>query len=172
MGFIATIKNVFASNRNGTAVREYTVDGGGDDSITVDGYGTPGDDSPALPSDLIHCADGTGEGRANAAGFIDPGNELLAAPGERRLYSRDSAGGKKTQVWLKGDGSILIDTDANVTINNATIDPEGNIVSPGTITADNIIGNLSVKAAGKEVVGHDHDILSGSSSPGPTGPNN
>jgi hypothetical protein len=59
------------------------------------------------------------------------------------------------------NGGISLATNGTVTINGVTIDASGNMVVPSSLTLN-----------GKELDGHDHDINSGSSAPGPTGPNN
>lgn len=71
-----------------------------------------------------------------------------------------------------GNGSFELAAGGDFLVNGVTIDTSGNITSPATITGVNVAGSTSVKAAGKELAGHDHAITSGSSAPGPTGPNN
>lgn len=78
------------------------------------------------------------------------GSYELRANGSQR--SENSAG----HYELRADGTV--------DVNTATIDPGGNIVAT-SVSAPSIV------AAGKELAGHKHPIASGSSAPGPTGPN-
>jgi len=63
-------------------------------------------------------------------------------------------------------GYIELLANGTVDINGATINPAGDIETPTKVTAPSMIVD------GKELKDHDHNITSGSSSPGPTGPNN
>ena len=90
------------------------------------------------------------------------------------------------QFELRPDGSIRgqnanghyeLLANGTIDLNGVTIDTDGNINTAGNIDGADIeaSGELaapSVKAAGKELAGHKHNILSGSSAPGPTGANN
>lgn len=73
---------------------------------------------------------------------------------------------------VNGSGAFELQAGGDFVVNGVTIDTSGNITSPATITAPTVAANTSMTAAGKELAGHDHAINSGSSAPGPTGPNN
>jgi len=60
-----------------------------------------------------------------------------------------------------GNGSFELQGGGDFLVNGVTIDSSGNVTIPTSLTL-----------AGKEIAGHDHNITSGSSAPGPTGPNN
>ena len=68
-----------------------------------------------------------------------------------------------------GNGSFELQAGGDFVVNGVTIDTSGNVTSPATITAPNLVGSTSVQANGKELAGHDHPA---GSPPGNTGPNN
>lgn len=75
------------------------------------------------------------------------------------------------------NGFIELLANGTVNINGTTINPTGDVLSPTSVTAPAITGSASVSspsivASGKDLAAHDHPIIGGSSSPGPTGPNN
>jgi hypothetical protein len=69
-------------------------------------------------------------------------------------------------------GNVTVLASGVVNINGVTFSLTGDVSSPANISAATSVSAPSVKAAGKELAGHNHNITSGSSSPGPTGPNN
>ena len=66
------------------------------------------------------------------------------------------------------NGSFELQAGGDFVVNGVTIDTSGNITSPATVTAPNIDGTISVKAATKELAGHVHPA---GTPPGNTGPN-
>lgn len=107
-------------------------------------------------------ADG-GQRHENANGSID-----LAADGSSTLVSPSGMFELKadgTVAGTNGSGDFELQAGGTMDMNGATIDPGGNIVAT-SVSAPSIV------ADGKELAGHDHAILGGSSAPGPTGPNN
>lgn len=105
----------------------------------------------------------------------DDNIEPITEPGEKRIYSTDSDGNLKASFYLKNDGSVTLENDngfielkanGDVDINGFIIKANGDSSSPTSISAPSIVAN------GKELAEHDHPITSGSSAPGPTGPNN
>lgn len=179
MGLIGFIKSLTrATRQDGTKVDEYVVDLGGDEFLTAEHFGPAGDDSPARTDDRVAIYGITGRGRAVCLGFIDANNEQLAQQGERRLYSRDGAGDRVAQVWLKGNGSVRTENasgyyelkpDGTVDANGTTIAPNGDITCPGKVTAQEIVAP-SIKVNGKELNNHSHPgVTPGGAN---TGPNN
>jgi hypothetical protein len=73
-------------------------------------------------------------------------------------------------IWLKNDGTAEI-TVPKIFINGDIVH-NGDQTTTGTINADTSVTSPSIIADGKELTGHNHGILSGSSAPGPTGDNN
>lgn len=68
-----------------------------------------------------------------------------------------------------GSGLFQLQAGGDFLVNGVTIDTSGNITSPATITAPNLVANTSVQAAGKELAGHNHPA---GTPPGNTGSNN
>lgn len=154
------------------------VDLGGGDNITAKHTAPAGDDSQPLPGDRPMLVPGAAEGSQNVGGYVDDKNPLIAAAGEKRLYSRDADGNIKAVFWLKNDGQVIlmndlgmlvIGTDGTITANGATIDVAGNIICTtltttgitvtgvaGTVSAAVMSITTSLVAAGKQLVGHSH----------------
>lgn len=194
MGLMAKLISFARTVRNGANVSDVKSDPGGRAVQTSEHFSTPGTDAHPLPGDFVLLASIQGTGRYGAAGYVDPKNQQLAESGEHRTYARDANGDQIAQVWLKNDGTILIEANNGaiswelkpdktgrldngsgfielkasgvLDLNGLTISPAGEAVSPVGFSGP------SIKAAGKELGGHDHPINSGSSAPGPTGPNN
>ena len=118
-------------------------DGGGGANTTAKHFGAPGDDAFPLQSDYVATIPVQGSGRRAAVGYVDPLNIPVALDGDRRIYSRDPTDGTtKAQVWIKSDGTIIVDNGSGslaiepagtVTINGVTIDTNGNISTAGNI---------------------------------------
>lgn len=113
--------------------------------VTAEHYAPPGVDAPPLEGDTAAHIPGTGSGRLAVVGYMDTANEGVAAPGEFRVYSRSSAGEVMAYVWLQGDGtvdvrvgddgaSLTLKPSGDVVINGVTIDPSGNVSTPGDVT--------------------------------------
>jgi hypothetical protein len=172
VGFIGKLKNYFNSSKNGDAVSEAIVDIGGGENITAEHFEDAGSDSQPLDTDWLAILSIKRSGGGVAVGVVDPKNAKKAAPGEKRFYSRDSGGAEVASIWLKADGSVLIENESGsielgsdgsfqaendagsfgldvagiFNVNNLlTIDTAGNLVTPGTITASNVLaGALSI----------------------------
>lgn len=102
----------------------------------------------------------------------DNGSVVLRPDGGTVTTTPESTFDAAADGSIKGDngnGSFELAAGGDFLVNSVTIDTSGNITSPATITAPNVVGNTSVQAAGKELAGHDHPA---GSPPGNTGPNN
>ncbi len=199
MGGIGRLLSFLRTSRNGAKVSDVKLDRGGGANITCEHFAGAGDDSFPLTTDYPFTADQPRGGGEAVVGYLDPINTPKAQEGDRRIYGRDAAtGAAVVEVWLKSDGTALtsnaagsfvlrpdgsikgsnsngsfeLQSGGDFVVNGVTIDTAGNITSPATVTAPNLAGSASVKAASKELGGHDHNINSGSSAPGPTGTNN
>ena len=181
MGLIAFLKSFTRTEQNGAKVSDVKIDIGGGDIATAEHFSTPGDDSAPLPGDYTISVNIERAGGRVIVGYLDPKNDQKAGLGEKRIYSRKADGSNAVDLWLKADGSVILanelgsftlQSNGECVINNVTIDPSGNISTLGTISAASLEATNSLKVDNKEVKDHDHDILSGSSAPGPTGPNN
>jgi hypothetical protein len=123
---------------------DVVCDPGGDQNVTAPHFADAGDDSCPLPGDFVALEQSSGTGVEQAVGYADVDNAGKAAPGEKRIYARDARGAVKVELWLKGDGAIVVDNGAgklelapggDVTINGVTIDKSGNVSAPGDVTA-------------------------------------
>ncbi len=198
MGRLAKILSFIRVTRNGAKVSDVKVDPGGGANVTVEHFAPPGDDSFPLNSDYVATMEIPRTGGEVAVGYVDPLNTPKANQGDKRVYARDAdTGAVVVEVWLKNDGTAVVSNDEGIftlapsgsikgdngsgsfelqaggdfIVNGVTIDTSGNITSPATITGVTVTAP-SMQTGGKELAGHDHNILSGSSAPGPTGSNN
>lgn len=144
MGLIAKLLSFTRTKVDGAHVSDVKIDPGGGANITAQHFGCPGDDSAPLPNDFVATTGAPGSGTEQVTGYIDPKNEPKAAAGEKRIYSRDSDGAVVAVVWLKNDGTVVIEngngsiemaSGGDVTINGVTIDTGGNVSAPGEVTA-------------------------------------
>lgn len=164
MGLIADILNFARVNINGRDYSESTVNPGGGANITIVHYADPGDDSSPLPGDKVAGMPTQRSGSAIAVAYLDLKNLMKAQPGDKRIYSRDSAGNQVAEVWLKNNGDIIVDNGegifsvladgtisgvnqngsfalvpgGNFVVNGVTIDTGGNITTLGDVTANEV----------------------------------
>jgi hypothetical protein len=92
------------------------------ENVLAELFGPAGDDSPPLPDDMGFFSDNSQTGGRSCLGSIDQVNEPEAAPGERRLYARDSNGNPIVVVWLKGDGTLELNGDADNAVRYAALE--------------------------------------------------
>ena len=109
------------------------------------------DDSPPLPDDRCLVVNVVGTGARVVIGTRPAEASSNAAPGERRLYSRNSSGAQAAEIWLHNDGKITMN-------NGLTIEADGTILAP-----DIKLGVLQLS-----ILNHIHSTPSGPSGP-PTG---
>lgn len=108
MGLIAGIKEFTRAVRRGAKVNDIKLDTGGGFIRTGEMFGPVGDDAQPLPTDQPILIRSVGSGRYAVIGFLDPINAGETEPGERRIYSRSSAGAVTGYVWFKTDGTVGI----------------------------------------------------------------
>ena len=77
-------------------------------------YGPSGDDSPPLPEDRVIIIQVDGEGKYITSGVLCKSQG--AEPGEKKLYSRDSSGDAQAVIYLKSDGTIEINGNADFAV--------------------------------------------------------
>lgn len=133
MGLIAKITEISSGE-----ITEVSADLGGNNIVTAEHVSSPGDDSQPLPTDYVALSAAAGTGRKTAVGYWDAKNAGIAGPGEKRIYSRNSAGEIQAEAYLKNDGSVeLKNSRADI-----TLDPSGKI----TIHSSN--GEVEVNSDG------------------------
>lgn len=106
MGRLARLLAVLTTIKNGVSVPESKVELTKGENSIMEQYGPPGDDSRPIAGDLVYTSTKEGTGSRVALGYIDQVNAPTAQEGEKRLYSRDSAGVPIATIWLKNDGTI------------------------------------------------------------------
>jgi hypothetical protein len=120
-------------------------------------FAPPGTDAPPLAGDLAYLADDLGAGNAQAVGYQDPKNAGVAAGGEHRIYARAADGSIVAAIWIKGDGSIVIESalagssvelaaDGAITLTGPNASAE--LGADGAIDLSNAQGGIAVDAAG------------------------
>lgn len=182
MGWIGSILSFSRAIANDAKISEVKIDRGGGTNITAEHFSSIGDDSFPLETDFVILQQIKRSGGFAVVGYIDPSSEPKAQKGDKRIYARDANGTLKAEVWLKNDGTIVInngsgsflmEASGKVIINGLEIDTNGNLTTTGTVKADIIEGDSSVLAAGKELVDHTHAQAndSGGNTEQPTGPN-
>lgn len=105
---------------DGTSVPTVRIDEGGGNAKTAGHFGPAGDDSPPLPDDVAVHVDAGGSGRKQAVGYQDPKNPSKANPGERLLRARNPQGEVVLEVWLKGDGSFVVESHTGAALEMKT----------------------------------------------------
>lgn len=103
MGLITEILGVTRTDEDGAPVEDIQIDGGGGANVTARHVAPPGDDSPPLAGDKAFVVEGPQTGSEVAVGYLD-GTAKQAAPGEKRIYARDSSGNPVMVVWLRQSG--------------------------------------------------------------------
>jgi hypothetical protein len=101
-------------------IDETKVDLGGGDVRTAQHFAPAGVDSVPLPGDKAALEDSVGAGNVQTTGYHDTKNEGVAVGGEHRVYSRDAQGVVRASVWLKNDGSIVIEADGPIEVRSTS----------------------------------------------------
>lgn len=155
MGGIGKLLSFVRQTRNGASVSDAATDPGGGPNVTAEHFAAPGDDSHPLPDDFVLLVPLRQSGRTAAAGYLDPKNSQAAAPGERRLYARDSDGNVVATVWVKNTGEATLFNDNG----SVTLRPDGgtitespgatfDVAADGTVSGDNGAGFFTLEAGG------------------------
>lgn len=133
------------------------------------GYLDPLNEPKAQPGDKrIYARDEDGvviveiwlKNTGEATVFNENGSVTLRPDGGAITTTPESTFDAKADGSIKGDngsGSFELAAGGDFLVNGVTIDTSGNITSPATITGPNVVGSTSVKAAGKELAGHNHN---------------
>lgn len=139
MGFVAEVLEFLRSTVEGVQAPEVKADRGGGDTVTGYHFAAPGDDSQPLAGDPAYFGDDTGTGNAQALAYQDPDSTPKAAAGEKRIYSRSGPGVLACDVWLKADGSVVIENASG----SMTLAADGAITlateAPITIESGNVL---------------------------------
>lgn len=109
---MSRIENVLDSTRvddNDEGAKCLEVKADAIDTVQLPQFSAPGDDSRPLPGDkaLID------EEAEAIVGYADTKNAGVALPGEKRTYARSEDGTVVGHVYLRRDGTIELELDAN-----------------------------------------------------------
>lgn len=133
---VQSFERVTDDNGEAVDVKVDEVDG---PLLTLEHFAPCGDDAPPLDSDFAAVKEATSTGTAQAVGYQDPKNRGKALGGEKRFYARSpSDGSVVAEGWLHGDGLIeftTLKTGVCFKLGLVEIDDQGNITTPGEITA-------------------------------------
>jgi hypothetical protein len=194
MGALATILSTEAAEREGVQTVECKCDLGGAQNVTAKLCLPSGFDARPLPGDSIALLETQTSGGFVGVGFVDPKTERLAADGEQRIYARDAGGATAASVWVKADGTVMVeatgavevrngqgamklDASGMIDLNGVKIDPTGNVTAPGTVAVTGEVSGASIAASTSlkigvlEVATHIHTAPPGGGpTTGPIGP--
>ena len=145
MGRIAKIISFVKGTINNITVKETKGDLGGGEVVSGEHFTQAGDDSAPLKDDYCLYTEIPRAGGYASIGFIDPVNEPIAEPGEKRIYARGSDGVSVNEVHLKKDGTILLKNegaeveisasgDITLTVGSTTIEGSEIAITDGTGT--------------------------------------
>lgn len=113
MGALGKVLQAIKETKRDVTVRVIKATMRAGENVLAELFAPAGDDSPPLPGDMGFFADNSQTGGRSCLGAIDQVNEPLAAPGERRLYARDANGAPVVVIWLKADGTLELNGDAD-----------------------------------------------------------
>lgn len=143
--------------RNGAKISDVKLDPGGGPNVTAEHFSAPGDDAHPLVGDYVINVIIQRSGGSAVVGYLDPKNEQKAAPGEKRIYARDSGGASIVELWLKNDGtavlennngSVILAANGNITINGADITINGESI---TVNGPTNINGATIPLSGEVI---------------------
>jgi hypothetical protein len=139
--------------RRGANANDVKASLGGGENMTAEHFSAPGDDSNPLPGDYIALVNSTGSGSKLAVGYLDPKNQQKAEAGEKRIYSRDGDGAQVAEIWLKSDGTLVVNStgpveisspDSSVTVNCSTAVVNSDSIDLGAAGGGGLITTQSI----------------------------
>jgi hypothetical protein len=112
IGIVTAIEHItdIATGERQTLIR---CDLGGGEIVSAEYYQDAGDDSLPEPGDFVALSSSVASGTWHVTGTLDPKNQGIAEPGEKRIYSRDGEGTLVAHVYLRGDGVIVVEALAS-----------------------------------------------------------
>lgn len=135
-GLVQSFERV--TTEDGTELVEVTIDAGGGELLVLEHVAECGEDAPPLAGDYAAIGDSTGQGAVRSAGYTDTKNAGVALGGEKRTYGRAPDGTLAGFIWIHGNGLIELVGLASgqaYKIGKVMIDADGNITTPGEVTA-------------------------------------
>jgi hypothetical protein len=125
-GLIGDVIESLVVTENDENSEDVKVDPGGGANLTIKNSNSPGEDSPAFPTDLVVMMRVPGSEHYVAVGYIDKKNKSEALQGEKRLYARDTDGNPCSIVWLKNDGSVRLNLGTDWAVQFTALQTEFN----------------------------------------------
>lgn len=136
MAFIAKVKSTAGRLVQAVAAGKY--------ALTAR---SAGDDAPPMEGDRLVLVRIEGTGDHLIAGVVD-GVDSSVEAGERKLYSRDASGSVAATLYLRRDGTIVLN-------DNCVINTDGTILAP----------DIKLGIAQLSILSHIHTTPSGPSGP-------
>jgi len=155
MGGLGKLLSFIRGTRNSAKLSDVKLDPGGGCNVTAEHFSAPGDDSYPLAGDYVVNVSIQRSGGSVVVGYLDPKNDQKAATGEKRIYARNSAGASVVELWLKNDGTAVLENsngrvtlapNGNITMDGATISIVGDSI---TITGETDINGATISASGE-----------------------
>lgn len=136
-GLVQSFERVTADD--GTPLVDVTLDAGGGELLTIEHVDSCGEDAPPLAGDYAAIGESTGQGAVRSAGYTDAKNAGKALGGEKRIFARDPSGAVVAELWMNVTEKV-VDVQALVPgwryrFGKLEIDEDGNLTTPGEITA-------------------------------------
>ena len=156
MGSLGKVIQFIRTVRNLAKISDVIIDpGGGANKTAVNCVGI-GDDSYPLATDYAAAIKIGKTGNIVVVGYLDPKNDPVSLPGEKRIYSRQyPAGSIAAEIYLKNTGEIEIKNDNG----------EINIFNDGKARINNPNGTITLEANGSVDVNgtviDNHGIITG-----------
>lgn len=117
MGRIATVLEFIRETVGTNEIAQVKGDPGGGASFTAQHFDGTGVDAQPLTGDIMATGDSPGANSQHITGYADPKKRGKASQGERRLYCRDASTGEEVgDLWLKNDGTLVIDMKVAATV--------------------------------------------------------
>ncbi len=124
--------------RNSAKLSDVKLDPGGGPNVTAEHFSAPGDDSYPLAGDYVVNVSIQRSGGSAVVGYLDPKNDQKAAAGEKRIYARKADGSSVVDLWLKNDGTAVLE-NANGKIT---------LAADGSIKGENSNGDIELASNG------------------------
>lgn len=142
MGWIARVLSSTRRTLRGVPTVDVKSDPSSGANETATQFQPAGDDARPLPDDYAYTGPLPRQGGAAHLGYQDAQNAGKTAPGEKRLYARDSSGAVVAEIYLQGDGTLTLENDTG----SASIAPNGDITadSGGAVAQVANSGNASL----------------------------
>lgn len=111
MGLIARLKKFTRVSRNDVDLSVGEINIGGGDIVTAEHFEDAGSDTHPLVGDYVAAVSIPRSGGKIIVGYFDPKYTPKAELGEKIIYARDEEGALVVELWLKNDGTAVLQND-------------------------------------------------------------